>query len=313
MKEWDEVAERYLEEYEARGMSWETVRRVRREVERWWLWLRHRHRRPRPGLGEVDADLIVRYVKERTRFRSKATLSAVMSTLRGLGEFLVREGVWGSNPLRWMHGPKLNGRRVPRRLNRQAMERLWRAAAANRQGYYRRLWLAVLGVLYGTGARRGEVVRLNLSDWDRDEGVLSLDGQKTGWQRRVPVPELTARCLEAYLAAREDHLGRLGVAEEPALFVNRWGERVTENSMTSGMQRLRERSGVEGVTLHWFRHTCASDLLEHGASVAEVRQVLGHRTIGTTVRYLHVADPQRHAAAALHPINQMLREDTEHE
>ena len=312
MREWMEVTDRYVEEYAARGMAAKTIERVEGELGRWVMWLLRR--RPRPAPQEVEADLIVRYVKERTAFKSKATVAAVMGTLRGLGEFLVREEVWGANPLRWMRGPKLDGRsRVPRRLNREAMGRLWQAAATCSQAYRRYLWLAVLGVLYGTGARRGELVRMDVEDWVPEEGLVLLDGQKTGWERRVPVPELTGHCLEAYLKAREEHLARLGVSDETALFVNRWGGRLEGESLSRGVKRLAERAGVEGLTVHWFRHTCASDLLEAGASVAEVQEVLGHRAISTTIRYLHVADPQLHRAAELHPINAMLREETSDE
>ena len=306
--EWVELMDRYLEEYGARGMAVKTIERVGGELNRWVAWLGRR--RPRPVPEELDAELIVRYVRERTTFKSKETVAAVLSMLRGFGEFLVREKAWEANPLRWMRGPKLSGlRRVPRRLNREAMGRLWRAAATCRQAYYRHLWLAVLGLLYGTGARRGELVRMDVDHWVPDEGLVLLDGQKTGWPRRVPVPELTGHCLAAYLEARETQLARLGVRDEPALFINRWGGRLKAEDLSLGVKRLARRADVKGLTVHWFRHTCASDLLEAGASVAEVREVLGHRTLSTTVRYLHVSDPQRHRAAELHPINAMLREE----
>jgi site-specific recombinase XerD len=157
-----------------------------------------------------------------------------------------------------------------------------------------------------------ELIELNLCDWDRSEGLLRLNGRKTGGQRRLPVPELTARCLEGYLAVREEHLADMGMTDEAALFVNRRGGRLSEGSLSGALKRLRKRGGVEGVTLHWFRHSCASDLLEDGASLPEVQQYLGHRHIGSTMRYVHVADPQRQRAAELHPINQMLREETAH-
>lgn len=311
MNEWAELGERYVAECAERGLAPSTLRKVRSEVERWRSWLGRR--RPRPGPEDVDADLIVRYVRERTVFRSKTTVASVLTTLRGLGKFLVREGVWGSSPLRWMRGPKVHGCRVPRRLGEEAQRRLWQAAATTRGRYSRQLWLAVLGVLYGTGARRMEVVALDVGDWDREGGLLRLNGRKTGWERRLPVPELTARCLEGYLAMREEHLARLGVEGETALFVNRNGGRLSDGSVSGALKRLRKRAGVEGVTLHWFRHSCASDLLENGASLPEVQQYLGHRYIGSTMRYIHVADPQRQRAAELHPINAMLGEEVAHE
>ena len=305
MRRWDRLVERFMEEYTARGVTAETVASVTRELQRWGSWLKTR--RPRPQLEEVGAEHVVRYIQGRTAFRAKATVCTTIWILRAMGEFLVREGLWSSNPLRWMRGPKLRpDARVPRRLNPSAMKQLLEEAAGGRLGYHRYLWLAVVALLYGTGIRRGELIRLDLTSWRRDEGLLLVDGRKTNTERRVPVPTLTARCLEAYLPQRHNLLERLGQLTESALFVNRDGVRLKESGVTCGVQRLAKRCGLEHVTLHQFRHSCASDLLEDGVRLPEVQRLLGHQTIMTTVRYLHIADPQRHAAVGLHPINEIL-------
>jgi integrase/recombinase XerD len=306
MRRWDRLVDRYLEEYEAQGRAAGTIIGLRSELDRCGTWLKNR--RPRPRLEEVDSDLLIGYVQSRTAFRAKATLSGVMSQLRGLGEFLTREGIWPSNPLRWMRGPKLDSRsRLPRRISRPAMSQLWEAAATSRYGYSRSLWLTVLAVFYGTGARRGEVERLNVADWDRDARLLQFDGRKTAWERRVPVPPLVERCLEAYLPKRQNHLETLGCAEETALFVNKHGARLAGPSISCGIKSIARRCDQEQVTLYHFRHTCASDLLEEGVHLREVQCLLGHQVIGTTMRYLHIADPQLHASVRMHPINNMLK------
>jgi site-specific recombinase XerD len=186
------------------------------------------------------------------------------------------------------------------------LQRLLEYAATRRQGYHRHLWLTVIAVLYGTGIRRGELIRLNLPDWRREEGLLLVDGQKTGRQRQVPVPPLTWRCMEAYLPQRHNHLERLGSLKEAALFVSKTGGRCRDHAISRGVRLVAKQAGVEHLTLHQFRHTCASDLLEDGVRLPEVQRLLGHQTISTTVRYLHIADPQRHEAIRLHPINEML-------
>ena len=101
-------------------------------------------------------------------------------------------------------------------------------------------------------------------------------------------------------------LERLGGLDEPALFINQAGTRLREHALSCGVQRLARRCGLGRVTLHQFRHSCASDLLEGGIQLPAVQQLLGHQTITTTVRYLHIADPHRRAAVRLHPINDML-------
>lgn len=305
MRRWDGLVEEYLRECETRGLAASTVAARRGALERWGSWMKRQ--RPRPRLEEVDAQLVIAYVRSRKAFRSKWTVSSAMSDMRGMGEFLVRAGVWSQNPLRWLQGPRLDARmRVPRRIGAEQMERLWEAAASHRTSYHRHLWTAVLGVLYGTGLRRGELLRLRLSSWDGKERVLELDGRKTGHARRVPTPELTARCLEAYLPARQNQLERRGRRDQQALFVNGQGECLSKSGLSQGIARLARRTGLEGVTLHAFRHSCASDLLEAGVRVPEVQRVLGHQVLATTVRYLEIAAPQRHAAMACHPINEWL-------
>lgn len=305
MKTTDALVEQYMEEYRARGLAPETVAHVTRELTRLATWLKQR--RPRIRLDAVNTDVLIRYIRHRTVFRAKATVGTTVWVLRSFGEFLVREGVWAQNPLRWIRGPKLRAdARVPRRINAAAMQRLLSGAAVGRQSYHRRLWLAIIALLYGTGIRRGELIRANVADWQPEAGLLRVDGRKTGRQRHVPVPPLAAQCLEAYLVQRHNHLERLGGVDEPALFINQVGHRLREHALSCGVQRLARRCGLGRVTLHQFRHSCASDLLEGGVQLPAVQQLLGHQTITTTVRYLHIADPHRRAAVRLHPINDML-------
>jgi len=269
-----------------------------------------KRRRPRPKLERIDVDLLVAFIESRSHFRAKSTVYHALSTMRGMGEYLVREGVWEKNPLRWMKGPKISPySRLPRRIDRVHMDALWREAATCRGDCRRHLWITTLSLLYGTGLRRGELERLDVASWNRSEGILSIDGRKTGQQRNVPVPELAYRCLEAYLPARHNYLEQLGRVEERALLINRHGERLTGEAISLGIHGLARRCGLVFHGLHQFRHTCASDLLEAGVHLPEVQRILGHQQLATTMRYLHIADPERHAAMAMHPINQWIERE----
>ena len=96
MRRWDGLVDMYMSEYGARGLAVPTVEGMRRELDRWGSWLKGR--RPRLRLEAIDADQLVKYVSSRSAFRSKATVSGVMSRMRGFGDFLVREEVWTANP-----------------------------------------------------------------------------------------------------------------------------------------------------------------------------------------------------------------------
>jgi site-specific recombinase XerD len=179
----------------------------------------------------------------------------------------------------------------------------WDAASQNRNDYQQHSLIAVLALLYGTGLRRGELERLDLDHWKREEGILRIDGRKTGHERSVPVSEGIWRCLEAYLPLRQNLLEKRGVCRESALFLNRDGRRMSSQHLGLMVHRLAKKAEVPLVSLHQFRHTCASDLLENGVSLPEVQQMLGHATVMTTTRYLQIADPERARAIRKHPLN----------
>jgi site-specific recombinase XerD len=299
------LVDAYIDEYRARGICAASVAHTESKLRHWGSWLKSR--RPRPVLEEIDPQLHVRYLASRSAFRAKATVYGTLSTMRGFGDYLVREGLWRQNPLRWMKGPKISPySRLPRRIERAHMEALWHAAAQMQGDYSRRLWVTVLALLYGTGLRRGELERLDLSSFDRSEATLRIDGRKSGQERCVPITDHVYRCLEGYLPARHNLLERTGRIEMQALLITRRGERLSAQAISNGIHTLARRAAVPLVNVHQFRHSCASDLLEAGVHLAQVQRILGHRAIATTVRYTHIADPARRAAMALHPINDIL-------
>jgi len=306
MRRWDRLQDSYMEEYRARGVSAVTISYTESRLDRWGRWLKKR--RPRVAIERIDADTITRYMEACTSFRSKSTVYGMLSTMRGFGDYLVRQGLWKISPLRWMKGPKITPySRLPKRIDQAHMEALWRAAAHRGGEYSSHLWVTILALLYGTGLRRGELARLNVDAFDRNEGTLRIDGRKTGQERCVPLPEMVLRCLEAYLPLRHNQLELVGLIQEPALLVSRYGQRLSGSAISNGIHEIATMAQVPIHSLHQFRHSCASDLLEAGVHLAEVQRILGHAVISTTVRYVHIADPQRRAAIALHPINDWLQ------
>lgn len=310
MRRWDGLLEKYVSLQRTRGLAESTIGGRTRELVSFGNWLKAR--RPKPALEDVGADHIVAYVRSRSAFHSRCTVASVTSTLRSVGEFLVVEGIWRTNPLRWMRGPKMDPRRqLPRRIGREQQQALWAAARGRRQEHARYQAVCALAILYGTGLRRGELARLDLDDWDRESSVLKIDGQKTGTQRHVPVGEAVWRCIEAYLPYRHNRLEARGQLDERALLVNTLGERLNSAGLGQLIARLSKDAGLPTVTLHQFRHSCASDLLEAGVTIPEVQRVLGHASIQSTMRYTAVADPQRALAMSRHPVNHFLAAATE--
>jgi site-specific recombinase XerD len=154
--------------------------------------------------------------------------------------------------------------------------------------------------------RRGELERLDVECFDREHGTLRIDGRKSGKERCVPLPPMVLQCLEAYLPRRHNVLERSAALGERALLITRLGTRLNAQTISNTIHRIARRAGVSIHSLHQFRHTCASDLLEAGVHLAQVQRVLGHSVIATTVRYIHIADPQRREAMRAHPLNDWL-------
>jgi site-specific recombinase XerD len=305
MRRLDGLIDRYAEQLETRGLAAVTIGGRMTELRRFGDWLRAR--RPRPALEAIDAELVVQYLGTRSAFHSRSTVSGVVTDLRGLGEFLVAEKIWRSNPLRWIRGPKIDPRRQrTRRIDQAQLQALWGAAQARRQAHARTQCLAVLGILYGTGLRRGELERLDLSDWDVEHGTLKIDGRKTGHERQVAIGEGVARCVEAYLPQRHNRLEQTQRLGEPALLVNTRGERLSGVQIANLIARLCRAAELPRLTPHQFRHSCASDLIATGVALPDVQRLLGHAGIASTMRYVDVAAPERVAAMSRHPINRIL-------
>src|SRR5262245_24005037 len=128
MRRWDRLQDSYMGEYRARGLSALTVTYTESRLDRWGRWLKSR--RPRLAIEDIDADTITRYIAARASFRAKSTVYGMLSTMRGFGDYLVRQGLWRVNPLRWMKGPKVTPySRLPKRIDQQHMDALWRAAS----------------------------------------------------------------------------------------------------------------------------------------------------------------------------------------
>lgn len=160
---------------------------------------------------------------------------------------------------------------------------------------------AILEVLYATGMRRGELVSLDLRDLDLERRFLTLRQTKTRWDRVVPTGERAAAWISSYLSDSRPHL-LLG--DDPgALFLAGNGERLGPKWLSSQVHRYIEAAGIgKSGSCHLFRHTAATLMLEGGADLRYVSELLGHRDATSTQLYTRVA-PERLAAvhAACHP------------
>lgn len=305
MRNWESLVDSYINVLNQRGLSSTYIANVENELIDLGSFLRQQ--RPKINLEQVNSSHLLKYIERKSSFKSKATSSGVISKVRCFGEFLVRQNVWISNPLRWVQGPKLNSHRaISRSLNREHISRLYIECFKQTSTYSKFVTPAIFSLLYTTGMRKGELVALNLDSWDVKEKAIRIYSSKTDSERVIPVQDVTAKLLEAYLAKRTQIIIKHEIQNQKALFLTSAGQRINGTNLHSKFKKIADKAQIPYFSLHMLRHSCATDLIEAGVGIPQVQRVLGHACLQTTMRYTHVSDPQRKEAIKNHPINQIL-------
>lgn len=292
-----------------RGAAANTLAAYRRDIARWTAHL-HRSGRERPDqVTEADVSAFVvalRSPGDGGTALSAASTARALAAVRGLHRFWLAEGLVPVDVTREVRSPQLP-RRLPKALGVGSVERLLQAPDTSTPLGLRDR--ALLELLYATGARISEVARLDVDDVVGSDGelvsVLRLTG-KGGKQREVPVGSHARVALEAYLVRARP--GLLGAGTDPrALFRNSRGGRLSRQSAWVVLQRAAAVAGLPepggpAVGPHLLRHSFATHLLEGGADVRVVQELLGHASVSTTQVYTHVSvEALREVYATSHP------------
>jgi integrase/recombinase XerD len=222
--------------------------------------------------------------------------------VRGLHRFACREGLVDTDPAREVHPPQ-PPRRLPKALPVDDVLRLLEAPGGADPGDDPRAVRdrALLELLYSTGARVSEAVGLDLDNVDRVERTVLLDG-KGGQQRLVPIGRPALEALDAYLVRARPTLARHGRGT-PAIFLNARGSRLSRQSAWQVIKDAAGRAGIIAVVSpHTLRHSFATHLLEGGADIRVVQELLGHASVTTTQIYtLVTVHALREVYATAHP------------
>jgi integrase/recombinase XerC len=285
----NELLERYLRHLrDERNLSPNTLRAYRRDLERFVAFLATDFLgREAAEIGPADADaLAVRsYLAGLARAGVGARSRArALSALRGFFRYACREGARADDPAAGVPTPRQPSH-LPRHLRPGEIEQLLEAADGDEP--LARRDRAALELLYASGLRVSELVGLEWSDIDLEGRVLRVLG-KGGRERMVPFgrPAETAlrRWLESWGAVR----GEPGEAGEP-VFLNHRGGRLSDRSVRRILDRYVERAAIAaGVHPHTLRHTFATHLLEGGADLRAIQELLGHSSLSTTQKYTHL-------------------------
>lgn len=227
-----------------------------------------------------------------------ATLARRVAAVKSFLQFLVREGVIEASPAAELGSPK-PGRRLPKALTVEEVERLLGAVGGGQTPEALRD-RALLEVLYASGMRVSEVVGLNLQDLNLREGVVRCRG-KGNRERVIPLHPTAVQALQAYLERGRPRLAP--DLRQQAVFVNHQGERLTRQGLWLIVKGYARKAGLPpSVTPHVLRHSFATHLLQGGAPLRHVQELLGHANIATTQIYTHLTNQYlRQAYDATHP------------
>ena len=215
---------------------------------------------------------------------AKRSVARALSAVRSFYRYLQREHGIETPVIRAIKAPRL-GRKLPAHLDRPRTERLFEAmeARAGEDDFAAVRDLAMLELFYSSGLRLSELTGLNLADLDLLSDQVKLRG-KGRKERIVPVGNRASRSLRRYLKARES----LAV-DRQAVFVGRRGTRLSPRTVQRLMHRAFDSVGGEGLRVHSLRHTFATHLLDAGADLRAVQELLGHASLSTTQVYTHTS------------------------
>ncbi len=285
-----------------RGLADNTLKSYRRDLRRYLGHLAGEGVEDVSGISEASVAHFLMALREGSAEHPPLGAGSAARTVvavRGFHRFAVREGLTETDPAAAVR-PPAPAKRLPKALPLSDIERILDAARSPGTTLALRN-RALLEMLYGTGARISEAVGLDLDDLDLQEGTVLLRG-KGGKERIVPVGTYASEAVSAYLVRSRSVLSAAGKGLS-AVFLNARGGRLSRQSAWTVLVKAAERAGVTAaVSPHTLRHSFATHLLDGGADVRVVQELLGHASVTTTQVYtLVTVDSLREVYATAHP------------
>lgn len=280
-----------------RGLSENSVAAYRRDLAKWTVYCAGARLALEDARPDDVTEFLGRLRKGRAPAKSPMAPSSVARTLvsvRAFYRFLVREMGLEADPTARVGSPA-RPRSIPKAISLEQVERLIEAPPPDLLG---RRDTAMLEVLYGAGLRISELIGLDVDDVDLDEGVVVVRSGKGGKGRLVPLGSAARRALDEYLVQTRPELVRRGggrPGDAAALFLNSRGGRLGRQGCWKVLKRHARTAGLDRlVSPHTLRHSFATHMLDAGADIRVVQELLGHSSLATTQVYTLVSDRHLH-------------------
>jgi integrase/recombinase XerC len=242
-------------------------------------------RSPVVKLNQIDGIMLRGYLGFLHRKNKKTTIARKLSAIRSFFKYLVKNGVISENPAELVLTPKQD-KTIPVYLSVDEIFRLLDSIQTDTLLGLRNR--AIFETLYSCGIRVSELAQMNFSDIDFSAAVIRVSG-KGSKQRIVPVGQKALAAIKAYRTRLQKQTGALLINEGP-LFLNRFHKRLSPRSIARILKKLVETIGLlTPVSPHALRHTFATHMLDAGADLRTVQELLGHKSLSTTQKYTHVS------------------------
>ncbi len=270
-----------------RVASEQTIRAYRSDLEHFETFLQGQDV---SSIEEIDPEVIHTYFSELQDGGYKnSTLVRKLASLRSFFDMLVNdEGRLKRNPTQKMNYPKLT-ERLPEYLSEEQMEKLLNTPdCSTLTGQRNRV---ILELIYSTGMRAAELQQLNIEDVDRVGRTVRIQG-KGNKERVVPIGKEAIDVIQSYLRAWKSE-GRIHSGTSGPLICNKFGKRLSKRSIRRAVSNEAQKAGLsEDVSPHTLRHTFATHMLQNGADLRTLQEMLGHENLHTTEIYTHITDGQ---------------------
>jgi integrase/recombinase XerC len=288
----EKLIEQFLEHlrYE-RNVSAHTLRNYASDLEQFLDFLDQSGVRPRtlPPITQIDHLTIREWLAQlHTAQKKKASIARKLAALRTFFQFLVREEIVELNPAKLVATPRLE-KKLPTHLSIEEAIRFIESPDLDTDLGKRDR--AMLELMYATGVRVAELTTLNVGDVDLHNRLIRVTGKRRK-QRIVPFGDPAGDAIRAYLRVREKFLLQAPISkrDEEVLFLNYQGTRITTRSVGRMVEKyIRICAGMHNISPHALRHSFATHLLDSGADLRDIQELLGHARLSTTQIYTHVS------------------------
>ena len=265
-----------------RGLSQNSIQNYTRDIRKMQHFLETRDLELPPLM--IDKETVQEFIYELAKLVNPRSQARIISGLKSFFNYLIFEEYRTDNPMDLIEAPKI-GRKLPDTLSTEEINQLIQAIDLSKpEGERNR---AMLETLYGCGLRVSELTGLKISDLFFEEDFIKVTG-KGDKQRFVPISPINKKYISIYRDQIRVHQS-IKKGNEDILFLNRRGAQLTRAMVFTIIKQLSEKIGLrKTISPHTFRHSFATHLLENGADLRAIQQMLGHESITTTEVYMHV-------------------------